>query len=187
MVPSHPPIQDSPAFSALASLAPVHEDHGEKGDIWGNCLEKSCERRTARHRTNFPGTPAVFTADFQAQKGCKKGFAIGHVAVAHWIFPKAFSIALREKAFPSSSSLSSFKTATCFSLAIWTNGPEGFITNPNQVLIPERTVFFQLSGVPKARRTPSSAGVSHDALDALRTQQKSSTKTNPQSTSGNSA
>jgi len=42
---------------------------------------KSWESRTARHRTNFPGTPAVFTADFHAQKGCKKGFAIGHVAV----------------------------------------------------------------------------------------------------------
>ena len=79
------------------------------------------------------------------------------------------------------------KTATCFSLAIWTNGPEGKMTNPNQVLISERTVFFQLSGVPKARRTPSSAGVSHGALDALGTQQKSSTKTNPQSTSRNNA
>ena len=148
-------------------------------------MEKSWESRTARHRTNFPGTPAVFTADFHAQKGCKKGFAIGHVAVAHWILPKAFSMALKEKTFPSSNSLSRAKTATCLSFAIWTNGPDGLITNPNHVLISESTVFFQLSGVPKARRTPSNAGVSQDALDALRSQQKSSTKTNPQSTSGN--
>ena len=148
-------------------------------------MEKSWESRTARHRTNFPGTPAVFTADFHAQKGCKKGFAIGHVAVAHWIFPRAFSIALKEKTFPSANSLSRAKTATCLSFAIWTNGPDGLITNPNHVLISESTVFFQLNGVPKARRTPSNAGVSHAELDARRIQQKSSTKTNPQSTSGN--
>ncbi len=33
----------------------------------------------------------------------------------------------------------------------WTKGPLGLITKPGQVLISDKTVFFQLRGVPKAK------------------------------------
>ena len=64
----------------------------------------------------------------------------------------------------SAKSLSSARTATGFSLAIWTNGPTGLMTKPDQVLISDRTVFFQLNGVPKAKSTAKTAGVRHSWL-----------------------
>ena len=105
--------------------------------------------------------------------------------MAHWILPSAFSIALVEKTLPAAKSLRSDNTMTCLSLAIWTNGPAGLMTKPNHVLISERTVFYQLRGTPSATRKARSAGVSEWQFVDRRIQQKSSTKTKPQSTSGN--
>ena len=117
---NQPPTHVVPKGSALASLAPVQSDQGEKGDIWGNWRENSSERRTAKHLTSLPGCPAFLQADFHCQKGWRKGFARGHVAVAHWILPSAFSMALVEKTLPEAKSCRRDKTMTCLSLAIWT-------------------------------------------------------------------
>ena len=139
----------------------------------------------AKHLTSFAGLPAVAHADFHCQKGCKNGFANGQMAVTHWVLPSARSMAFVEKTWPSASSFNSERLWSDCPLSIWTKGPQGLSTNPSHVFISDSTVFFQLGGVPTAKKNPNTAGVKNWAFSALRIQQKSSTKTNPQSISGN--
>ena len=69
---------------------------------------------------------------FQAQKGCSMDLVSGQQAVAHWMRPLAFSMALADIATPLIKSSKTAATLTCFGAAIWTRGIEGWITNPNQ-------------------------------------------------------
>ena len=130
----------------------VHLGHGEKGNMWRNCLEKSWVSRTVEHLTHLPCILADSQAISHCQKGWRNGFESGHVAVVQWILP--ISMALHENIWilPSASSLSRART-TCFSRAICSNGPAGLITKPSHVLISNKTIFFQLRGVPIANNT----------------------------------
>lgn len=120
--------------------------------LWG---EQECLSTLQHH--HIPKVAAVthlpcILADLQAishcQKGWRNGFESGHVAVVQWILP--ISMALHENILPSS--LSRART-TCFSRAICSNRPARLMTKPSHVLISNKTVFFQLRGVPIANNT----------------------------------
>ena len=119
----------------------------------------------------------VLTAIFQAQSGWSRDLVRGQHAVAHWIRPIAFSMALADMGDPLGSSSRSSMTLMCLGAAIWTRGMVGWITNPSQVLI--STVFFQLRGVPNATSVPKRAAVNCGPVGRRSSQQKSSTKTKP--------
>ena len=65
----------------------VHLGHGEKGNMWRNCLEKSWVSRTVEHLTHLPCILADSQAISHCQKGWRNGFESGHVAVVQWILP----------------------------------------------------------------------------------------------------
>ena len=70
-------------------------------------------------------------------------------------------------------------------MAMVMTGPRGSTWNPSHMLLTDNTVFFQLSGVPMARRRRRMAFAWSGACSRRRSQRKSSTKTKPQSSHGN--
>ena len=140
-------------------------------------------RSFANMQTRSPGLPALWHACFQAHKGWRKGRVRGQTAVAQLSLPKMRSIFLEAKPPPEWRFRRICIISSCFVWPIRTMGPTGLITKPSQVFTSLKLVFFQLRGMPKA----SSVARRHDArcwsTSERRSQQKSSTKTSPQSTS----
>ena len=109
-VEHQPPTKASPVLDALASLHPHQGDFGKKGEYCSKGCVKSSFRRAASIRTTFGGWPIVLTAIFQAQSGWSRDLVRGQHAVAHWIRPMAFSMALADMGDPLESSSKSSMT-----------------------------------------------------------------------------
>ena len=106
-------------------------------------------------------------------------FVKGHTAVAHWRRPRARSMDLAVIAAFWMRSSKTSNTSVCLVAIIWTWGMFGWMTNPSQVFTSARSVFFQLSGTPRATNVASMEVAIWSASSAPRSQQKSSTNTAP--------
>ena len=134
---------------------------------------------------SLPGLPEDVVAAFQAQKSWRKGRLSGQAAVAQFKRPNALSISLAVKVLPVAMDWRRASNVCRLSEGKSTIGPLGLTWNPNQVLTSDRTVLCQLRGHPRAARKSINFPVSSVAVSVLRSQQKSSTKTKPQSMCGN--